>query len=148
MAMVAGTISRVVFGLMSDRFFRGDRVAPLALLALIGAISTMSLFFLGDNSPLWCLFVISALLGVALIGWNSLAITLVAEIAGNERVGSVMGILFTIAWGGMVIAPPIFGSIADSMGYAYAWFMVAILSFISFIGFAIVWRQQRETVHT
>jgi sugar phosphate permease len=79
-AMVGGTISRILFGLISDRLFRRDRIAPLALLALIGVLSTLSVVFLNDTSPLWLLFIISAFLGVALMGWNSLAIVLVAEL--------------------------------------------------------------------
>jgi len=143
-AMVGGTISRVLFGLISDRLFRGDRITPLALLALIGVLSTLSVVFLNDTPPLWLLFIISAFLGVALMGWNSLAIVLVAEIAGNELVGSVMGVLFAIAWGGMVIGPPIFGAIIDMNGYNSGWIMLSILLAISCFGLAIIRKLQKK----
>jgi MFS family permease len=137
-AMVGGTISRVLFGLISDRLFRGDRVAPLALVALIGVLSTVSVVFLNDKPPLWLLYIISTFLGVALMGWNSLAIVLVAEIAGTELIGSVMGVLFAIAWGGMVIGPPIFGALVDLNGYKSGWLMLSILLGISFSGLTII----------
>jgi MFS family permease len=143
-AMVGGTISRILFGLISDRLFRRDRIAPLALLALIGVLSTLSVVFLNDTSPLWLLFIISAFLGVALMGWNSLAIVLVAELAGNELVGSVMGVLFAIAWGGMVIGPPIFGAIIDLNGYNSGWLMLSILLGISCFGLAIIRKIQKK----
>ncbi len=143
-AMAGGTISRVLFGLISDRLFRGDRITPLALLALIGVLSTLSVVFLDNTPPLWLLYIISAFLGVALMGWNSLAIVLVAEIAGNELVGSVMGVLFAIAWGGMVIGPPIFGAIIDMKGYNAGWLMLSILLAISCFGLSIIRKLQKK----
>jgi MFS family permease len=143
-AMVAGTISRVVFGLISDRLLSGDRMAPMGVLALIGIVGTLLLNLLGPSPSLWVLYLVSALLGISLMGWNGLAITLVAEIAGHELVGSIMGIVFTIAWGGMVLAPPVFGSVVDAKGYGSAWFMLTVLMGISFLGFFAVWMRQRR----
>ena len=144
-AMMAGTASRVVFGVISDRLFGSDRVTPLAVLALIGMISSSAFILVNDNNaPLWFLFLISIFLGAALIGWNSLAITLIAEVAGHEMVGSVMGFLLTIAWGGMVIAPSVFGAIVDWKGYEAAWCMVAIFCGISFFGYVLVLSHQRK----
>jgi hypothetical protein len=54
-----------------------------------------------------------------------------------------MGIVFTIAWGGMVIAPPLFGSIVDSQGYEAAWRMLTVLIGLSCLGFAAIWMRQR-----
>ena len=147
-AMVGGTVSRVMFGLISDRLFQGDRITPLALLALIGVLSTLSVVFLNNTPPLWLLFMISAFLGIALMGWNSLAIVLVGEIAGNELVGSVMGVLFAIAWGGMVIGPPIFGAIIDMKGYNAGWLMLSILLAISCFGLAFIRKLQKKRNNT
>lgn len=144
-AMVAGTISRILFGLVSDRLLRGDRVVPMALLALVGVVGTSSLTLLNNSPPLWLLYAISALLGVSLMGWNALAITLVAEIAGCELVGSIMGIVFTIAWGGMVVAPPVFGSIVDLRGYDAGWLMLTTLIGISCLGFTSIRIRQIST---
>ncbi len=141
--MVAGTISRVVFGLVSDRLLHGDRVAPMAILALIGVAGLSGLALLSDRPPLWLLYLVSTLLGTSLVGWNGLAITLVAEIAGHDLVGSIMGIVFTIAWGGMVVAPPLFGSIVDARGYDAAWLVLTLLITVSCLGFAAIWMGQR-----
>ena len=142
-AMAAGTITRIILGLVSDRLLHGDRVAPMALLALIGVVGIYALTLLSDNPRLWLLYVISVLLGTSLVGWNGLAITLVAEIAGHDLVGSIMGIVFTISWGGMVIAPPVFGAIVDGKGYDAAWLMLTGLIGISCLGFAAIWIRQR-----
>jgi hypothetical protein len=55
-----------------------------------------------------------------------------------------MGIVFTIAWGGMVLAPPVFGSMVDAEGYGSAWFMLTVLMGISFLGFAVIGIRQRR----
>jgi MFS family permease len=143
-AMVAGTIARIVFGLVSDRILGGDRVVPMALLALIGVVGVYALTLLGSSPPLWLLYAISVLLGTSLVGWNGLAITLVAEIAGHQLVGSIMGIVFTISWGGMVVAPPVFGAIVDWKGYDTAWLVLTGLIGIACLGFFSVWVRQRK----
>ena len=61
-AMAAGTITRIIFGLVSDRLLHGDRVVPIALLALIGVVGIYALTLLGDSPPLWLLYVIAVLL--------------------------------------------------------------------------------------
>jgi sugar phosphate permease len=144
-AMVAGTITRIIFGLVSDRLLQGNRLLPMALLAFIGCVGIYALTLLGDSPPLWFLYVISVLLGTSLVGWNGLAITLVAEIAGYDLVGSIMGIVFTISWGGMVIAPPVFGAMVDWKGYDAAWLMLTGLIGIASLGFLGVWIRQRKT---
>ncbi len=143
-AMAAGTISRIVFGLISDRMLHGDRVVPIALLSLIGVVGLSLLTLFSESPPLWLLYAIAALLGTSLVGWNGLAITLVAEIAGHDLVGSIMGIVFTISWGGMVIAPPLFGAIVDLQGYAAAWLMLTMVLGMACLGFTAIWIRQRR----
>ena len=145
-AMVGGSICRVLFGFISDRIFKGDRVAPMALLTLLGVGTTLSLVFLNKGAPLWLLYAICTLLGGALLGWNSLAIVLMAEIAGNELVGSIMGIIFTIAWGGMVIGPTLFGYVVDMYGYKMAWLVIMFFTAISFMGLICLWQKQKKAV--
>ncbi len=142
-ALAAGTVTRVVFGLISDRLLQGDRVVPMAVLSLIGVVG-LSLLALLDQSPaLWVLYGVSVLLGTSLVGWNGLAITLVAEIAGHDLVGSIMGIVFTISWGGMVVAPPLFGAIVDRHGYDAAWLMLTLVLATACLGFSTIWVRRR-----
>jgi sugar phosphate permease len=143
-ALAAGTVSRVFFGWVSDRPMKGDRVAPMAVLALIGVMGLFSLSLLSAGSPLRAIYLVAALLGTSLVGWNALAITLVAEIAGHDRVGSVMGIVFTVSWLGMVAAPPLFGAIVDRHGYEAAWRMVTVLVALTCAGFTAIRMHQRS----
>jgi MFS family permease len=143
-AMAAGTITRIIIGLVSDRLLHGDRLVPMALLAFIGVVGIYALTLLDDSPPLWLLYLIAVLLGTSLVGWNGLAITLVAEIAGHDLVGSTMGIVFTISWGGMVIAPPVFGAMVDWKGYDAAWLTLTVVIGIACLGFLGVWIRQRR----
>lgn len=133
--MITGAAGRIGWGVVSDRLFRGDRHKPLIILASIAFASTLGLAFSTSGVPLWVLYIISALLGLTFMGWNALLMTLVAEIAGAELAGSVMGVMVTIAWMGIVAGPPVFGFVADTFGYVWSWLMLAVFGAVNIICF-------------
>lgn len=124
--MIAGTAGRVLWGLISDRIFRGDRQAPMIVVCLIAAASAAAMAFTGRGCPVWLPYVLSALMGFSFMGWNALFITFSAEIAGHALVGLVTGLTVTVAWTGIIAGPPIFGFIADKFGYIWSWSMLAV----------------------
>ena len=139
-AMVGGTLGRIVLGMVSDRLLKGDRAIPLAIIGLIGVLSSFPLLFLEGNTALWLLYIIAAFLGISFMGWNSLAMVLVAELVDPEKVGSVLGIVFIAAWGAMVAGPVLFGRVVDMSGYAAGWLMVMLLSGLACTGFLFMAR--------
>lgn len=139
-AMVGGTFGRIILGMVSDRLLKGDRAMPLAIIGLIGVFSSFPLLFIGSNTALWLLYIIAVFLGISFMGWNSLAMVLVAEMVDPEKVGSVLGIVFMVAWGAMVAGPAMFGRVVDMSGYAAAWLMVMILSGLACVGFLFMAR--------
>ncbi len=142
-AMVGGTFGRIILGMVSDRMLKGDRAMPLAIIGLIGVLSSFPLLFIGSNTALWILYIIAAFLGISFMGWNSLAMVLVAEMVGPDKVGSVLGIVFMAAWGAMVAGPALFGRLVDMGGYAAAWLMVMILSGLACAGFLFMARHYK-----
>ncbi|MDY6879718.1 MAG: MFS transporter [Thermodesulfobacteriota bacterium] len=134
-AMIAGTVGRIGWGVLSDRVFSGDRIRPLIILSVVALIGTLGMAFLNKSSAVWLPFLYSVLMGGTFMGWNGVLITLAAELAGHELAGSIMGILVTIAWTGIIIGPPVFGFIADEMGYYWGWMTVAAFTIIFNIGF-------------
>lgn len=136
--MIAGTAGRIGWGVISDRLFAGDRIKPVIILTLIAFISAFGMAFLTKSSPVWISFFLSILMGSTLIGWNAVLITLAAELAGQELAGSIMGILLTTTWTGIIIGPPVFGFIADRSGYFWGWLMISILALLCAFGFAYV----------
>lgn len=140
-AMAGGTLGRIVFGIISDRTMKGDRILPLALISLIGSIASCFLALCGSGTPIFAIIAISGALGVSFMGWNSLGMVLLAEMVGSKHVGSALGVVFTVAWGAMVLGPSIFGFLVDRSGYSAGWGMLAALSFLTFSGFICLYRK-------
>lgn len=129
--MISGTIGRVVWGMISDGIFNGDRQYPMILLCLIASGSALGMVFSTRVSMLWLPYFISAVMGFTFMGWNALYLTFTAEIAGPALVGLVTGLTITVAWTGIVAGPPLFGLIADKVGYPWSWAMLAIFGVLS-----------------
>ena len=105
----------------------------------------MTLTFAPKGMPLAVFYIVSALIGFTLIGWNAALMTLVAELAGLENVGSVMGLAIAIGWTGIFVAPPIFGFVADTAGYTLSWLLVCGCVLISFVGFLYLGIDKKST---
>ena len=137
-AMVAGTVGRVGWGIISDRVFKGDRLKPSFLLTIIGATCAFCLAVLPDHAPIFFYILLSCLIGFTLIGWNALLMTFIAELAGTERAGSVMGVGITVAWVGIIVGPPVFGYIADCLNYFTGWMLVSFAALVSALSFVYI----------
>lgn len=137
-AMLAGTAGRVIWGVISDRMFNGDRLKPSFLLTVIGAACAFCLAVLPGHAPIFLYILLSGLIGFTLIGWNALLMTLIAELAGIERAGSVAGIGITVAWMGIIGGPPVFGYIADSLNYFTGWVLVSSAALLASASFAYI----------
>ncbi|MFA4909549.1 MAG: MFS transporter [Desulfobacteria bacterium] len=143
-AMIAGTVGRIGWGIISDRLFAGDRIIPIIILSVIAFIGALGTAFLSKGFPVWLPFFWSILMGGTFIGWNAVLITLAAELAGKELAGSIMGILVTIAWTGIIVGPPVFGYIADSFGYYWSWLLIAFFALLSAVGFLYILRLSKR----
>lgn len=144
--MIAGSVGRVGWGIVSDRLFHGDRYMPIVILTVFASAGALGTAYLRPGAPVWLPFIYSALMGVAFLGWNALLITLTAEIAGTALAGSVVGILITVAWTGIIIGPPVFGYIADSAGYFWGWMMLAAFGIMCTLGYMyLTWRNKKNS---
>jgi sugar phosphate permease len=142
-AMIAGALGRIAWGLISDTFFKGDRIRPSICLSLAGAVSIGCMGFINKDAWLGTIFILSALMGFTVIGWNALVMTLGAEIVGQELAGSYMGISIAIAWAGIVSGPPVFGYLADVFSYRTAWSVLSLAFLFGSAGFALMYFLQR-----
>jgi MFS family permease len=69
------------------------------------------------------------------LGWTGAYLTTVGEVAGDRHAGIATGLTLLFVRGAMIIAPPIFGLIADINGsYRYSWliygFVIIGISFL------------------
>ncbi|OTX78555.1 MFS transporter [Bacillus thuringiensis] len=127
----SGMIGRVVLAAISDVFYKGNRRIPLfiTVCASIGLVLLLVISIHTITSGV--LYGVSALLGFFSIGWFSLFIAEVAELASEESVGITVGLALTLNQIAIIIAPVLFGYIVDAKGYTYAWFCIVVLLSIS-----------------
>ena len=112
--MAAGTAGRLLWALISDRFFATRRASGLRLNALLSMAGMTGLALLPSGVLIWpCV----ALVGFANIGWNGVYMTLVAESAPSGRIGRVSGRALRVVFAGAVVVPPALGLVADRAGW-------------------------------
>ncbi len=122
-----GGAGRIVFGIASDRLFFGRRVPVLVMLGLLGAAAGVATALLSPGMPAWLVALVVWLLGLGTMSWQGLYLALVAKIAGTRVAGVAIGMTNTVAFVGVVVLPPIFGSIADyTESYEAAWVAMAV----------------------
>ncbi|ENJ6137528.1 MULTISPECIES: MFS transporter [Bacillus] len=127
----SGMIGRIALAAISDVFYKGNRRIPLfiAVCASIGLILLLVMNIHTITSGV--LYSISALLGFFSIGWFSLFIAEVAELASEESVGITVSVALTLNQIAIIVAPVLFGYIVDEKGYMYAWLCIVLLLSIS-----------------
>ena len=125
--MIAGTIARPLWGVLSDRVFAHERAYALAIVGAIGALGCLWLGALGDSGRgAAAVVAIAVVLGATLLGFTGLLNTVFAEIGGPAAAGSAMGVGLTFNYAAGFIAPPLFGVIVDRFGFVPAWRTLAL----------------------
>lgn len=122
--MGTGAVGRVAWGVVSDRFYSGNRQKPLILLSLVGAVCVICLSLLPPNAPLYLCLLLSVGLGGTFLGWNGLIITYIAELAGTAFAASAVGVSSSIGFIGVISGPLLFGYLVDLYGYVTGWILL------------------------
>ena len=127
----SGMIGRIALAAISDVLYKGNRRIPL-FIAVCASIGLMLLLVMNIHTiTSGVLYSVSALLGFFSIGWFSLFIAEVAELASEESVGITVSVALTLNQIAIIVAPVLFGYIVDEKGYAYAWLCIVVLLSIS-----------------
>jgi predicted MFS family arabinose efflux permease len=125
-AQVSGVAGRVLFGLLSDRLFGGQR---RIVLAIAGAGSMGCALLLSTAAPgagAALLAPLAAGVGFFGVGWNGVQHTLMAELAGPRAAGTAVGLGLAISSLGVTVCPPLFGLVVERVGgYGAAWVALA-----------------------
>ncbi len=141
-AQGGATFGRLFWGWVSDRFLGGERIGLLGFLAVLGALSALSVAALGPASQAWAIPV-ALFLGIGAAGWNGIQVAALGEIGGPARAGSVLGIALTLIFGASAIAPVIFGALADRTSLTAAWIAFAAVALLGVIPPVLLKRQNR-----
>jgi MFS family permease len=138
-ANAAGIAGRIAWGAISDRAVSHGRKPLLVLLNALCFGSALLLLAVPGSAPFPVFVAVAVVAGLGLIGWQGLWITMLAEAAGRDRVGSATGFAGTFTIGMSAVAPTLFGLLADVSGtYRSIWVALSIVLVLAFVpAFAI-----------
>ncbi len=129
--MVGGTVGRLGWAVISDRWFRDNRWTGLLITSLVAAFGLVGMAVLPTGAWLWPCFV---LVGLSSIGWNGVYLALVANSVPVTHVGRLTGWSLRCVFSGVVVIPPILGFLADRWGWSAAWIFAATITLIAGAG--------------
>jgi MFS family permease len=137
-----GILGRIFWGTISDRAIARGRKPLLVLLNVTGVAAALVLFAIPASSPLVLFGVVAAFAGFALIGYQGLWITFVAETAGPRRVGAATGFAVTFVQVAIALSPPFYGLVADVSGsYRAIWAVLACVLLVALVPAALLREQ-------
>lgn len=122
-AMLAGTVGRVLWGIIADRW-----ASPRGVLGMLGAIMAIAAFLTAGMTAAWpyaLLIVVSMMFGASAIGWNGVFLAEVVRNAPQGTAGSATGASLAMTYAGVVVLPTIFWLLVHFSG-SYAAAFVAI----------------------
>lgn len=126
-AQVSGAAGRIVFGLLSDRFFGGRRRIVLGIAGVGSIACALALSTVVPGSGPWLLAPLAVGIGLFGVGWNGVQHTLMAELAGPRAAGTAVGLGLAISSLGVTVCPPIFGIVVERLdGFGAAWVTLAV----------------------
>jgi predicted MFS family arabinose efflux permease len=143
-ANAGGVIGRLLWGVISDRLFAGNRRSPLILASLMAAAGFGLLAWLPLTTPAAAILVLVLFLGTTVIGWNGIYIALLSEMAPPDKRGRSVAYGMMITQIGIFAGPFAFGSVVDiTRSYRIAWTLVAFVLVLA----GLVLRQVHEPMH-
>lgn len=132
--MAAGTAGRLLWAVVSDRFFADRRASGLRFNAILSMVGMGGLALLPSGALIWpCV----ALVGFANIGWNGVYMALVAETAPLGRIGRSSGSALRTVFSGAVVVPPVLGLVADRAGWTAAWLGACVLGAVAALSIGV-----------
>jgi MFS family permease len=138
-AQAAGIAGRIGWGAISDRALSRGRKPLMLVLTGVGLAGTLLLFAVPRSAPIGVLVGVAAIAGLALIGFQGLFVTMLAEAAGPARAGAATGFGVTFVAAAITASPPLYGLVADTAGtYRAVWAALACLLVVAFIPAALV----------
>jgi MFS family permease len=134
LANASGIVGRIGWGAISDRAVSHGRKPLLLTLGSAGLLGALALLALPHDAPTVLIIAVAILVGLALIGYQGLWVTMVAEAAGPERVGAATGLAITFVGASIALSPPFYGLVADLAGtYRAIWAVLAVVLGIAFV---------------
>ena len=142
---VAAMVARIAWGLVSDRQFQGKRRPVLVIIVALTVCSTLGAALVPSQTPLWLVAILAILFGVSAFAWTGVLGTLVIEIVGAESAGTAISLVQGLSTPATLLAPPLFGLLADVTGnYRASWLVLTLISMVGL--FTLRWVSEKEIV--
>lgn len=127
LAEIGGSIGRVAWGVISDTFFKGERMKIMLIVTVLTALCALSFSVLTVKTPLIVIIISVLLFGFCISGYNGIWMNIVTELVPKEKSGLATGITITISSWGVIFIPPLFGYIVDKSGFSSGWIFLVVL---------------------
>ena len=138
-ANASGVAGRIFWGALSDRILGHGRKPLLLAITASSLAAVLVLLAVPRPAPFVVMIPIAAFAGLALIGYQGLFVTMVAEASGPARVGAGTGFVVTFIQIAIAVTAPAYGLIADATGtYRAIWVALAVAIAIAFIPAALI----------
>ncbi|WP_255437426.1 MFS transporter [Thalassobacillus sp. CUG 92003] len=125
---VGGSLGRIGWGVISDRMFGGERLKVMMIIVIITLCLSAVVAFIPAGTPYGLLVPLFFLFGFSVSGFNGIWMNLASELVPKEQAGLSSGFSITLGSAGVILLPPLFGTIIDqSNTYTFAWLMISII---------------------
>ena len=125
---VSGSIGRLVTGWLSDVLPGNPRQRIGAILLVQAAASAVLFVAVALVDTMFIAAITFVVLGFFVFGFTGIYHSCLATVVSAEKMGSATGGGQLALMVGALVAPPLFGYLADIYGYQASWFMLAVLS--------------------
>lgn len=124
-SQITGAAARIVWGLVADRWLGPRRM----LMALGMGMVTCSLLtsMLSPTSPGPLVSLLLGAFGATAVGWNGVYLATVARLVPQAQAGTATSGTLFFTFFGVVIGPPIFGTVATALGSLASAFACLVL---------------------
>ncbi|MDO8690081.1 MAG: MFS transporter [Dehalococcoidia bacterium] len=140
----SGLFGRVGWGLVADRWFRGDRAGLFAVLPLMAGTALL-LLGLGWGSP-WILPLLAIIFGLAGGGWVGVWSLILLDRANTKSAGTEIGLVMSFTYVGVVLGPILFGRGVDLTGsYQTTWMVFSAIAIPASACALLLRRSRRKT---
>lgn len=125
MAQGAGIVGRIVWGVVADHLMRGPRL--LLALGCVMALGCLAMAGLPAGWTTGALTAVVVLVSACALGWNGFFLAEVTRQSPPGMTGRATGAILSCMFAGVVVGPPIFGSLASATGsYRLAFAVIAL----------------------
>lgn len=123
---IGGSVGRIVWGVISDTLFRGNRIIVLIIISIISSVSALTLFLLPVATSFWVFVPVVLFFGFCISGFNGIWMNAVTEFVPENQTGSASGFSIMLGSWGVIIGPPLFGLMVDMQSYHTGWLFLFI----------------------